>query len=201
MHNPTILTGCLFVLGVTILVVYDRSLFNPLLQILRDGLGHYMKALNSRPLFTKSCTAFVLFSVSDLNAQLIENRGSKPSFLRVLRFAIWGSMVGAPLLHTWYLFLANFFTRYISLDKWIQAFTMSAVDQTCFFPLYAAFYFLYAELTTGGTYTAAYVRCRTELRPLVARASIFWVPANTGVWVVYMSCAVVLFRLFEFLYV
>lgn len=181
MRNRVVVVGCCF-LALSALVLYDSSLLGPFGDFLRSGTKRYMKLLYSKPLLTKIATAFILFSLSDMIAQLIESRGATLSGLRILRFAVWGSMVGAPLLHTWYLFLANFFTRHISLDKWAQAFTMSAVDQTFFFPLYAAFYFLYAELTTGGTCTVAYVRCCKHLRPLVARASIFWVPANTGLF-------------------
>jgi protein Mpv17 len=159
-----------------------------LLSARKPGIAHnfvavytakYLWALEKRELATKSATALVLFSVSDAVAQIITS-SSALSIVRVLRFAAWGSVMGAPLLHLWYNFLANFFGRHLApLGVWYQAFLMSSVDQALFFPTYSSLYFLYAACSTGGSYIDAFIRVRRELWPLVARATLYWVPLNT----------------------
>lgn len=181
MQSKFVVTVCLFVGVATLFLVLGRhgSSRENVGKHISHYTAKYMFSLDQKPISTKSATAFVLFAVSDLNAQLIA-RDSAPSSARILRFAVWGGCVGAPLLHIWYNFLASFFSNHFALlSLWPQAALMSTVDQAFFFPIYASLYFLYAAWTTGGTHIDAFLQVRRELGPLLARATLYWVPLNT----------------------
>jgi hypothetical protein len=125
---------------------------------LHDAGTLYMASLAARPLSTKCLTALLLFTVADLVAQLMTAPGW-PSGWRVLRFALWGALIAAPLLHVWYQFLNQFFsTHFLALGVWSNAIAQSAVDQGVYLPLSICFYYLYNALTTGGTHVDAYIK-------------------------------------------
>ena len=67
----------------------------------------YFKALQQRPLWIKSITAFILMGCADMIAQGVEHgrglphRGNGVDWLRTLRFANFG-ILGAPWTHYYY---------------------------------------------------------------------------------------------------
>lgn len=123
----------------------------------------YMSALDTRPLQTKSSTAFVLFACSDTAAQVI-TIGGVPKMARIARFAFWGGFAAAPLLHVWYNFLGQFFLRYMLIGVWESAILMSVVDQVFFTPSYISLFFLYDGITQGKSHVDAYVKVWLKTR-------------------------------------
>eukprot|EP00878_Enallax_costatus_P022699 GHUV01024102.1.p1 GENE.GHUV01024102.1~~GHUV01024102.1.p1 ORF type:complete len:153 (+),score=21.67 GHUV01024102.1:178-636(+) len=79
----------------------------------------YKKSLARRPLATKAVTSACVASVSDAIAQKLT--GSKYSFTRTLKMALWGLLIGAPSAHYWHQYLQRWFAgKSDSLETAIQ---------------------------------------------------------------------------------
>lgn len=62
----------------------------------------YVQSLKARPLQTRMVTSGILFGIGDVVAQQgFEHRGTDHDAPRTLRTAFYGTVIFAPLVHTW----------------------------------------------------------------------------------------------------
>ncbi|GJQ10766.1 hypothetical protein GpartN1_g2557.t1 [Galdieria partita] len=132
----------------------------------------YLQLLKTKPILTKAVTSLFLFSISDLLAQCITER--KLNGHRLLRFALWGACVGAPLLHFWHSWIELFQP---SSSHW-RAFCSVVIDQGFMTPVYTILFFIYDAVASGSSLLVGIQRARTCSSSIIWKTWVFWYPAQ-----------------------
>eukprot|EP00878_Enallax_costatus_P003220 GHUV01003423.1.p1 GENE.GHUV01003423.1~~GHUV01003423.1.p1 ORF type:complete len:199 (+),score=39.85 GHUV01003423.1:178-774(+) len=135
----------------------------------------YKKSLARRPLATKAVTSACVASVSDAIAQKLT--GSKYSFTRTLKMALWGLLIGAPSAHYWHQYLQRWFAgKSDSLETAIQKVIL---DQLTFGPMYNFCFMAYTSMIVHGMPAAAFQhKAAKEYPALQVNGWKVWLPVG-----------------------
>ncbi|CAG9329733.1 unnamed protein product [Blepharisma stoltei] len=127
-------------------------------------IASYNRALNSRPLLTKSISTFFIIGASDALSQYIESRLQKKSYIqnfdmkRCFKLSCYGAFYLAPLLHGWYGFLAKKFPA----PGMASTLKKLSLDQTFFCSLSIWSFFTAVTLFNGGTLKQGYEKIQKD---------------------------------------
>ncbi|CAG9333392.1 unnamed protein product [Blepharisma stoltei] len=127
-------------------------------------IAAYNRALNSRPLITKSISTFFIIGAGDAVSQYIESRLQSKSFLqnfdhkRCFKLSCYGAFYLAPLLHGWYGFLAKTFPA----PGTLSTIKKLSLDQTFFCSWCIWSFFTAATLFNGGTLQQAQEKIKKD---------------------------------------
>jgi len=135
-------------------------------------LGLYLSALESRPVYTKAATSFIVTAIGDMLGQNLEG-AEFFDLRRIASFALCGGFFVGPFVHFWYAQLFRWGEYLKSLgfakSRMKNTLLMVAIDQTIgagmFFPPYFFVYEFFNSLVRGTPYdrTVPEVQMNTEL--------------------------------------
>jgi len=132
----------------------------------------YSIALEKAPILTKSCTAGVIFVLSDYLAQRLEKKeGSKLDTTRLFTSAAVGLFCFGPGAHYWY----NMIFRVFPGTSLISTVQKAAMGQLFFGPSFTCVFFAASLLQTGQFSVSNWLRkIRTDLPGTWVSGLCFW---------------------------
>jgi len=149
---------------------------SPLLVKIRGGfqstslIQTYSNLLKSSPIFTKSLTAGLIFGLSDITAQKLENNG-KRDVKRTLCSAVVGFCYFGPAAHYWY----ETIFRLLPSVTLLSTLTKATLGQLLFGPSFTAVFFA-ASMISDGTFSigAWFKKLRADLPQAWIAGIGFW---------------------------
>lgn len=132
----------------------------------------YSSALERAPILTKSCTAGVIFALSDYLAQRLEKKDkSKLDATRMFTSAAVGLFCFGPGAHAWY----NMIFRVFPGTGLLSTLQKAAMGQLFFGPSFTCIFFAASLLQTGQFSLANWFRkIRTDLPGAWLSGLCFW---------------------------
>lgn len=132
-------------------------------KALKSVANSYHRLLESRPLITKSVTAFFILGAADLVGQGVQGQHTwgKVDVLRTLRFAIFGLVLQAPWNHYYYLALDGTLppTEY----PWTRrTFVKVIIDQFIQAPIFTVLIFVFLGAEQGNGVQAIWSQIKQE---------------------------------------
>ncbi len=140
----------------------------------------YAHQLRTRPIYTKSITASVIFGMSDYFAQTIERNksgGEKETIVksRILTGMLVGLLVFGPAANWWYSTMFKLWPSTDLLPTLIKAF----MGQLLFGPAFTTIFFAAGMIQSGTFSFLAWInKIKNDLPKVAASGAGFWMPVS-----------------------
>ncbi|GJZ46823.1 PXMP2/4 family protein 4-like protein [Tanacetum coccineum] len=134
-------------------------------------VGWYMDMLKTRPVFTKSVTSGLIYTIADFSSQTI-TRSSSDSYdaVRTIRMAGYGLIIVGPSLHYWF----NFVSRLFPKKDLMSIFKKMFIGQTTFGPLMTVAFFSINAALQGENGSEIISRLKRDLIPTMINGVMYW---------------------------
>lgn len=142
----------------------------------------YGKALDRRPVLTKSITACIIVGLGDVAGQYLEgpeDGATKVVFdaIRLCRFASMGMIVQAPITHYYYEALDKYFPP--TETPWTRTtFLKLLIDQTIYAPTFLWMVFVYLGLLEGSSWHEIDEQLDRDYFTTLCANWKLWIPAT-----------------------
>lgn len=162
----------------------------------------YLQSLDSNPIRTKALTSGALSALSDILAQILQNRLGKSGDAELkirIRNSVFQALVGifyrAPVIHFWFEALDRIIFRSWTNSGWSTVLAKIFVNQTCFTPVFVSVYLMiYAKFMQNRSIREAFksdlrwkgklggiLRANWKIWPIVGLISFRFVPPKLRV--------------------